>query len=165
MQATTLILGLGNDILTDDGVGLAVVRQLARRHPSVGHIVIRETMEMGLALLDFVVGFQRVVMVDSIQTGRSAPGTVHEVDIDGWRQLTGSTPHFLGVGETLALGRQLGLAMPQQVTVVAIEVEDAHTFGTALTRAAAAAVAEAVERVERLLSLGGRALVCGALTG
>ena len=65
---------------------------------------------MGLALLDFITGYSAVVIVDSIQTGQAAPGFVHELDAASLKQLTGRTPHFLGVGETLALGRQLGLA-------------------------------------------------------
>ena len=77
---------------------------------------------MGLALLDFFVGRRAVILVDSIQTGRVAPGTVHELDATELKQLTGRTPHFLGVGETLALGRHLGLPIPDQVTVFAIEV-------------------------------------------
>ena len=66
-----LLLGLGNDILTDDAVGLYVVRELQPKlaaHPSID---IRETTEMGLALLDFITGYRAVVMVDSIQIGRA----------------------------------------------------------------------------------------------
>jgi len=153
LNPKTLILGLGNDILTDDGVGLAVVRQLASPYAASEHIDVCETMEMGLALLDFLVGYDRVIIVDSIQTGRKPPGTIHEVDVTGWRELTGSTPHFLGVGETLALGRQLGLAMPQRVTVIAIEVQDPYTLGTELSPSVAGSVPEAVGRLERLLAL------------
>ena len=120
----TLLLGLGNDILTDDGVGLYVVRQLRATLAGCPAIDVRETMEMGLALLDFISGYETVVLVDSIQTGRVAPGVVHELDAAALRQLTGRTPHFVGIGETLALGRHLGLPMPQQVRIFAIEVAD-----------------------------------------
>jgi hydrogenase maturation protease len=151
MDSRTLILGLGNDILSDDGVGLEVVRQLSAKCPDSDTLVFRETMEMGLALLDFMVDFDRVIIVDSIQTGQSAPGTLHEVDVTGWEKLSGSTPHFLGVGETLKLGRQLGLNMPAQVTVVAVEVQDPYTLGTTFSTPVAAAVSGAVHCVERLL--------------
>ncbi|MGA1236057.1 MAG: hydrogenase maturation protease [Limisphaerales bacterium] len=150
----TLVLGLGNDILRDDGVGLVIVRELAKKYAGRGDIEVCETMEMGLALLDFMVGFERVILVDSIQTGRVAPGVLHVVDVGGWRELSGSTPHFLGVGETLALGRQLGLDMPADVQVVAVEVEDPFALGTDLTLAVAGAVEPAVGRVSRLLEMG-----------
>ena len=135
LKKSILLLGLGNDILTDDAAGLVMVRQLAKDLAGRPEIEVKETMEMGLALLDFMVGYPAVAIVDSIQTGRTPPGTLHVVDPAGLKSLTGRTPHFLGVGETLALGRQLGLAMPAQVRIYAIEVEDPFTLGTELTPA------------------------------
>ncbi len=146
-----LVLGLGNDILTDDGVGLYVVRQLQDTlagHPAID---VRETMEMGLALLDFMSGYHTVVIVDSIQTHRAAPGTVHELDAAALQQLTGRTPHFVGVSETLALGRHLGLPMPQQVRIFAIEVADPFTLGTAVSPALQEALPGIVDRVSTAL--------------
>jgi hydrogenase maturation protease len=146
-----LLLGLGNDILTDDAVGLHVVHALRRElagHPAID---IRETTEMGLALLDFITGYRAVVIVDSIQTGKAPPGFLHELDAAALGQLTGRTPHFVGVNETLALGRQLGLAMPERVTIFAIEVEDPFTLGTALTPALQAALPAIVARIRTAL--------------
>ena len=100
-----LLLGLGNDILTDDAVGLHVVGQLKGAlagHPAID---VRETTEMGLALLDFITGYAGVVIVDSIQTGKAAPGSLHEMDAGALQQLIGRTPHFVGVSETLARPR------------------------------------------------------------
>ncbi len=142
-----LLLGLGNDILTDDVVGLHVVRELQREladHPSID---IRETTEMGLALLDYITGYRAVFIVDSIQTGKAAPGVLHELDAAALTQLTGRTPHFVGVSETLALGRQLGLPMPEHVSIFAIEVDDPFTLGTALTPALQAALPGIVDRI------------------
>jgi hydrogenase maturation protease len=128
-----LLLGLGNDVLTDDAVGLIVVRHLREEFASHVSVDVEETAEMGLALLDFMVGYREVLIVDSIQTHRTAPGTLTELDPQALHSLTGRTPHFLGVGETLALGRQLGLAMPERVRVLAIEVADALTLATRMT--------------------------------
>lgn len=146
-----LLLGLGNDILTDDAVGLNVVRQLRVELAAEAGIDVRETMEMGLALLDVVVGYRAVVIVDSIQTGQAPPGTIHEVDAAGLRQLTGRTPHFLGVGETLVLGRHLGLPMPEEVRIIAVEVADPFTLGTSMTEALRAALPAVRARVRATL--------------
>jgi len=147
-----LVLGLGNDILTDDAIGLRVARQL--RVAFAGHpmIEVLETMEMGLALLDFMVGYREVLIVDAIQTGQASPGTLHELDADGLINLTGRTPHFLGVGETLALGRQLGLVMPERVRIFAIEVADPFTLSTEMTPALEAALPPVIERITRVLA-------------
>ena len=146
-ERRVLLLGLGNDILTDDAVGLAVVQRLQEKLADHPIIDVRQTTEMGLALLDFITGYSAVVIVDSIQTGGAAPGTLHELDAGALQQLTGRTPHFVGVGETLALGRQLGLPMPEQVSIFAVEVEDPFTLGTKLSPALDEALPGIVQRV------------------
>jgi hydrogenase maturation protease len=139
-----LVLGLGNDILTDDAVGLRVAAEVRARLADRRDVEVRATTEMGLALLDEMAGRKGVVIVDSIQTGRAPPGHVHDIaggDLADWG---GRSPHFLGVGETLAFGRMLGAEMPAQIGVVAIEVADPFTLGTELTEAVARAVPAAV---------------------
>ena len=149
--AKVLLLGLGNDILTDDAIGLEVVRQVRRELGDGPAVDIRETTEMGLALLDFITGYTAVLIVDSIQTGGAAPGTLHEFEPSALGQAEGRTPHFVGVGETLALGRQLGLSMPKTVKIFAIEVEDPLTLGTEMTAALRAAMPAIVQRITRAL--------------
>lgn len=146
-----LLLGLGNDILTDDAVGLHVVQALQRELANHPTLDIRETTEMGLALLDFISGYRAVVLVDSVQTGKAASGFLHELDAAALNQLTGRTPHFLGVSETLALGRKLGLPMPERVIIFAIEVEDPFTLGTTLTPALQTALPGIVARIRDAL--------------
>ena len=146
-----LLLGLGNDMLADDAIGLHVARLLQPQlagHPSID---VRETTEMGLALLDFMTGYSVVVIVDSIQTGQASPGSIHELDAAALEHLTGRTPHFVGVTETLALGRHLGLAMPEQVSIFAIEAEDPFTLSTTMTPALQAALPGIVRRVAAAL--------------
>lgn len=150
-NSRVLLLGLGNDILSDDAIGLFVVRALAGEFKNTGEIDVRETTEMGLALLDFLVGYETTLIVDSIKTGRCPPGTVHVLDPANVKKLDVHSPHFLGVGETLALGEQLGLAMPIRVKIAAVEVEDPFTIGTKLTPRLSAAFPDIVGRVRCLL--------------
>lgn len=155
MHSRILVLGLGNDLLTDDAIGLHVARDIGRRLAGNEKVDVRESAEMGLALLDLIVGYRALVLVDSIQTRNAQPGFVHEIDDANLKLLPGGAPHLLGVGETLALGRQLGMTMPQSVTIFAVEVEDALTLATQMTPALRAAFPGIVERVltavERLL--------------
>jgi hydrogenase maturation protease len=150
-QQKILLLGLGNDILTDDAVGLQIVRRLRIDLAGEPLIEFQETTEMGLALLDFIVGYREVLIVDAIQTGRVPPGTLHEVDAAGLTHLAGRTPHFLGVGETLALGRQLGLTMPARVRIFAVEVQDPFTLSTELTAGLQQALPSLLVRVREAL--------------
>lgn len=146
-RTTVLVLGLGNDILTDDAVGLLVAREVSFRLAPASGIAVRETTEMGLALLDEIADFECLVLVDAVQTGQFAPGHVHEIGLDELPQVTATSPHFLGVGETLALGTALGLTMPRQVRIFAVEVADPFTLGVRPTPDVEQAVPVAAERV------------------
>jgi hydrogenase maturation protease len=145
-----LVLGLGNDILTDDAVGLRIVESVRGILAGELDIEVRTTTEMGLALLDEIVDRAGIVLVDSVQTGEAPPGSIHEIDSIGLSRVLTTAPHFLGIGETLALGKMLGLAMPREVRIIAVEVADPHTLGTKMTPAIELAVAPAGERVIEL---------------
>lgn len=156
--AQVLVLGLGNDILTDDSVGLRIVDAARLRLAGDPRIELRSTTEMGLALLDEIADRDCLLLVDAVQTGRASPGHLSELDP---AELTGplaTVPHFLGIRETLALGALLGLTMPRHVRILAIEVADPYTLGTELTPAVAAVVDCAVDRVTAIAcELAGRA--------
>ncbi len=147
-----LLLGLGNDVLSDDAVGLVIARALTAEFADDETVDVRETAEMGLALLDFIVGYSSAIIVDSIQTSNAPPGTVHAFDADKLECLQGRTPHFLGVGETLALGRRLGLPMPTRVRVLAVEVDDPFTLGAELTAPLRSALPRIVDVVRSELN-------------
>ncbi len=144
---SVLVLGLGNDILTDDAVGLEVVREVGDRLHGEEGIDVRCTMEMGLALLDEITGYAALVLVDAVKTGRATPGHLHEMAVRDLEVLRSVTPHFLGIGETLALGRLLHLPMPGEVRIFGIEVQDTRTLGTALTAGVSAAVPGIIDSV------------------
>jgi len=147
----TLLLGLGNDLVTDDAIGLRVVEAMRGRLPPESGVDIACACEMGLSLLDWVEGYDRLVLVDAIQTGLLPPGSVHEMEASDFPQLPSLSPHFTGVGEMLALGRELGLRVPQQVHVLAVEVKDPFTIGHHLTPELEAALPSLLERVTNVL--------------
>lgn len=142
-----LVLGLGNDILCDDAIGLRVTREVRRQLRPDEEIDVEETEEMGLCLLDYISGYRGLVLVDSIQRGTLPAGEVHEIRADDLRTLSYSAPHFLGIGETLALGRELGLAMPGSIRILAIEVEEPHLLSTDMTPPLQRALPGLVRRV------------------
>ena len=144
-----LLLGLGNDILGDDAVGLNIAREIRPRLSQEDGIEVQETSEMGLSLLDYIVGFDDLVLVDAVQTGQVPPGFVHELDGDDLQVLPRGSPHFLGVGEMLALGRHLGLSVPPRVKLFGVEVEDPSTVTTTMTTALRQAFPAVVDRILR----------------
>ena len=151
ISSKTLLLGLGNDILTDDAIGLRIAAALRERFADEEDITVAETAEMGLSLLDFIAGFDTLVLVDAIQTPKATPGFVHEIEGDDLQTVPAISPHFLGVGETLALGRKLGLSVPRKVKIFAVEVQDPFTVGTQLTPALQAALPFIVEQIAKVV--------------
>ena len=158
-MARTVIIGLGNPILTDDGVGIQVVRAVASRithHASRLDVTFAESSVGGLRLLDAIAGYERVIIVDAIRTGDGRPGDMyrlHPNDLGASLHL-GST-HDLSLSGALALGRGMGMMLPddEAIVIIAIEVEDVLTFGEGCTPAVAAAIPRAVEAVVAELGL------------
>jgi hydrogenase maturation protease len=149
----TLVLGLGNPILTDDGVGIHIVRSLAGQLDRAD-VDVSEASLGGLRLLDTVVGYDRLVLVDAIQAG-GRPGQVFRLGPnDLLSSLHAASSHDLSLPAALELGRWLGLVLPEDeaITIVAVEVEDVMTFGEMCTSQVQAAIPRAAEMVLEVLS-------------
>ena len=69
-----LVLGLGNTILTDDGVGIYVAREIKKKL-TYGDVTIQEASLGGLELLDVMTGFKRVILIDAMVIGSGEIGT------------------------------------------------------------------------------------------
>lgn len=133
-EVKTLVLALGNPFLSDDSVGLHVARALEGRF-NQPEITVMETCMAGLSLLDLLIGYDRVIIIDAIQTREGKVGQVYRLEtdaLDATRHV--STPHDVNFVTALELGKRLGLALPQQITIFAVEVEDVTTFGEGCTR-------------------------------
>jgi hydrogenase maturation protease len=153
LMPKTLVLGLGNPILTDDGVGIYVVREAASRlahHASDSEVAFVEASVGGLRLLDVLAGYDGVILVDAIQTRAGRPGDVYRLHPGDLRQsLHSGSSHDLSLADALALGRRLGITLPddESILILAVEVEDVLTFGEACTSRVAQAVPQVVDLV------------------
>jgi hydrogenase maturation protease len=161
----TVIVGLGNPILTDDGIGIHVIRAVKSRlahaeiSASSSQLSLVEASVGGLRLLDILAGHGRAIVVDAIQTRDGEPGKVyrlHPNDLKASRH-SGST-HDLTLSGALALGRRLGLDLPQDrdLVILAVEVEDVLTFGEECTPPVAAAIPGVAQMVlDEIVSFDG----------
>lgn len=146
-----LVLGVGNILLRDEGVGVLVVRELERRAnagearlPSGTRVVDGGTL--GLDLLPVIDEARALIMVDAVALRRGAGsvavlrgGALHGA-------LAGHvSPHQVGVGDLIAVGRLTG-ALPDAVALVGIEPGEI-AIGLELTPAVAAAVDDAIEAI------------------
>lgn len=144
----SLILGLGNDLLGDDGVGFVVARQAALHVPPTCDVV--ESGEAGLALLELLADYDQAVILDSIQTG-AEPGTIHKLGRDDFAKIVAPSAHYAGLPEVFDLGERIGVKLPSRLTVLAVEVEDPFSFSESLTPKVEAAVPEAVRQTLEVL--------------
>jgi len=154
----TLVLGLGNDLLADDAVGLLVARALRERLGELDRVDVRETSVHGLALLELLVGYERAILVDAVHAGRHPPGSVIGIDPSELSEVYAPSPHYAGLPEMFALARALELDFPTDVAIIAIEVADVGTIGGPMTAAVREAVPEACRRIESRLATGPAAL-------
>ena len=129
----TLVLGLGNDILADDAVGILAARALKERLEAVADV--QETSWHGVALLELFIGYERAILLDAVMTGKHAPGTIIEINPDELSPVQGASPHFTGLPEMIAMARELELEFPKNFRIFAVEVADPHTVGGEMTPA------------------------------
>ena len=159
-RASILVLGIGNTLLRDDGVGVHVARELIRLAGRGAPVLppgtlILDAGTLGPDLLPWVARSRAVLLVDATDL-RAAPGTVGILRGDALATATGPTsPRSAGVGELLDLARVAGV-LPDEVGLVAIQpgvidvgLELSTPVAAALPRAIAAAAAEAGRLAER----------------
>jgi hydrogenase maturation protease len=85
----TLVLGIGNDILGDDGVGIHIARETARRI-SDADVTVEETGAGGLSLLEHIRGYRRLIIADAILTENTEVGKIHRLTLKDLAQTNGS---------------------------------------------------------------------------
>ncbi|MHB8085433.1 MAG: hydrogenase maturation protease [Dehalococcoidia bacterium] len=146
-----LVLGIGNPIIGDDGVGFKVIEAL-QADPPPGDVELSACDVSGLAILDLVIDFDEVVIVDAIQTVNGKPGDLYRLKVDDIRVSKHVvSPHDTDLPTALEIGKLLNVKIPATISIVAIEIPDAFEFSNELTPPVAKAVPEAVQTVRDIL--------------
>lgn len=157
----TLIIGLGNPILTDDGVGVKVAYRLmeAIDNQQYPEITIREASAGGLRLMEAMLGFERVILIDAflLDEKTTQPGQIHRLTLDDLQELS-PTQHSASAHDTtlvtaLAAAREMGYAVPSDVLIFAVEVENILEFSEDPTPKVAQAIPRVVDMVLAELNL------------
>jgi len=143
----TLVLGLGNPILSDDGVGIKVAHEVANQLNSP-QVTVAETSGAGLSLLDSIVGYDKVIIIDAIQTKKGQAGQIYRMgaeDVSPTKHF--SSPHQINLVTALELGKMLNLAMPQKITIFTVDAKDITSFSEKCTPEVEQAIPEVVKMV------------------
>lgn len=152
----TLIIGLGNPILGDDGVGWSVVEEVAKKTNGNLDIEVDYASLGGLSLMERLTGSERVILVDSIFTGKKPVGTVSQFTLTDLPDLSAghsASAHDTSLRNALNVGRSMHIDLPknENILIIAIEAKAVYDFSQELSPAVAEAVPQAVRIVTDLL--------------
>ena len=162
-----LVVGLGNPILGDDGVGWRVAEEVRRKLSSVRSndstasgetpgVDIECLSVGGLSLMEHLVGYEKVIIIDAIHTGQCPHGTVRVFRLDELPNLMEghtTSAHDTSLQTAIDVGRLMGVEMPDEITVVAVESPHVYDFSENLSQAATDALPHAVNAVFELLDI------------
>jgi hydrogenase maturation protease len=111
-------LGIGNLIMTDDGVGVKVIHHLSEHYRIIGDVELLDGGTLGLDLLPRLEGIDRLLIIDAIETGK-APGTLARLEGDEIPVVmeTKLSPHQMGLKDLLAVAMLQGFRPPEMVLV------------------------------------------------
>lgn len=125
-----LILGLGNEILSDDAIGIIALRHIKNKYLNNEKIDFIESAESGISLLDYIIGYKKVLIIDSIFKENEKPGTIEEINISNMQETHYSpkTPHYIGLPFSIKIAHNLHLNVPQFIKVLAMNVADPYTL-------------------------------------
>jgi len=152
----TLVLGLGNPLLSDDAIGLLVARKIRARLGDRPDVDVDEEYHGGLRLMERMVGYDKGIIVDAICTGDD-PGKIHRLRGDTLPTQHSASAHDMSLQTALAFGREEGADLPdtEDILFFGIEAADVSTFSECCTPEVEAAIPRAVEAVISALEEGG----------
>jgi len=142
----TLILGVGNILLSDDGVGVHAVRRLQEVTQLPDEVQVLDAGTKGLDLLHYLEGVSHLIIVDAVETG-GPPGTLIRLagdQVPAYLSLKMS-PHEIGLPDML-FAAQLRDLYPEEVVVLGVQPATTEV-GLELSEPVAARVDELVEQM------------------
>ena len=159
MTTKTIVVGLGNPILTDDGVGVKVAYEVEYRlgENIQAHLTITEASVGGLRLMELLEGYDRAIIIDAIQTNNGyKPGTIYQMTLDDLREISptqhSSSAHDTSLITALDAGRHMGMKLPEDIIIFAVEVSNILDFNEKPTPAVADAIPKVTEMVINILN-------------
>jgi hydrogenase maturation protease len=144
-----LLLGVGNDILGDDAVGLLAARALRDEFQDTVDIV--EAAMGGLQLMELLEGYKKVLILDAIVTAEHPYGTILELSKEEFKHTVAIAPHMVSLPESLQLAEELGIPFPDEIRILAMEIEDPYELREGLSPSVAEALPEMVIRARLIM--------------
>ncbi len=149
----TIVIGLGNPILGDDGVGWKVAEEVKRRLSPDSPVVVNCLSLGGINLMEHLIGYDRAILIDALAV-QGPPGSILTLpleDLPNYSAYHTASTHDTTLQNALEMGRGIGAKLPSHVMVVGITAKQVFEFSERLTAEVRAAVPQAVNAVIRIL--------------
>jgi hydrogenase maturation protease len=150
----TLVIGLGNPILGDDGAGWVVAEEV-RKHLAPGVSVDVDCLSLGgISLMERLIGYQRAILVDAFISD-DAEGSIivsKLEELPNYSAFHLTSTHDMSLQNAMRLGRQLGAELPEDVTVVGVSASHVYDFSEELSPPIKEAVPKMIEIVVEILA-------------
>ncbi len=154
----TLILGLGNDLYGDDGVGLHIIHLLQENLSALNSILSSENQIdlhpcslTGLSILDEIVGYDNLIIIDTIKRENPVTGRITVMEEKDIRHIPGPSPHYVSLPQMIEIGRRLNLKVPDKIKIIAVEAKNMYNMGESLTPEMKQAVPDILSQLKSVL--------------
>lgn len=152
----TLVLGLGNELYGDDGVGIYIIQKLEKETDQNEDLFKDVQLEAcpltGLSLLEIIIGYDNLIIVDTIKRENPETGKIHVMDSSELRYIPGPSPHYVSIPQAIDIGKQIGLHVPTDIKIVAVEAKNLYNLGEGLTPEMEKSVPKIIICIKKLLS-------------
>ena len=148
-----LLIGLGNPILGDDGVGWRVVEEVQKQLAPDTDVVVDYLSLGGISLMEHLIGYKRAILVDAFISEENIGSVfVYKLDeIPNYSAFHVSSAHDMTLQSAIELGKWMGAILPEEVIVVGIATRRIIDFGEEFSEPVARAIPQAAEIVFGLL--------------
>lgn len=125
-----LILGLGNEYLSDDGIGVRIANYLSQTVPTAV-ADCKTLITGGLDILEHISGYKQVIIFDAIKTNDAMPGDIFLYSMNNYMPtLHLDQFHDVGFPEAIKLAKELELDVPAEIFIFAVNIHEDLEFAT-----------------------------------
>jgi len=149
----TIVIGLGNPILGDDGIGWKIAEKIKQQLAPDSPVDVEFLSLGGISLMEHLIGYERAILIDAVasdqETGSVVVSKLNEMP--DYSAFHIASAHDTSLQNALKLGKSMGVSLPKEVIVVGIASDHIYDFSEALSPAVAQAIPKATEIVINLL--------------
>lgn len=129
----TLILGLGNEILSDDGIAPRLIKDLSK-DLSGKNFDFTACSCGGLEIPELIQDYGKAILIDAIKTADGNPGDIFQFTPEDFRETSNlSNLHDISFITAIALGKTLGIKLPRKIHIIAVKIVEDSEFSEKLS--------------------------------